>query len=723
MEDSELLRDYLEHGCDQAFTALVNRHLPLVYSAALRQLRTPDQAQDVAQSVFTLLARKAHQIRNDRSLVGWLHKTATFQAARLRRADDRRKKRELAATIMNLNDPIDQSKWENLLPHLDAAIQELAEKDREIILLRFFSNQSLRALGARFSTSEDAARMRVNRALDRLRSVVSSKGLAFTSLALGQLLLTHAVETVPDAVSKTVLKAALDAAKVSRISIVGSSALFRGVAALVLAFAILTLGLVQFDYSKPDSITDSILPHDRTSGNTAGLQRSQPGTRSAPLDPSVEANLATFRKILYSPIKEATYPSPELMTLLKELEPRLTVPILLEVLASKESMRVWQYLPVIRAISSLGHLGKNAEEAFPILLNYVKTRGAPYRDAALFYALPRLRSEPGLAQDLMELYRSDAVIPVPSGYGTGVLRDYAMRDWISQGIGTLVANLSKESAAEVGALIVPYLRDSDPDIRLLAASALSFTPKIEAPAAVDELSATLRETNSKRDPLAAGTALLALARYGAVARAAESSLREFLEKTGSQDERRLAEVAIRSINSGNPATDRPEGDIHKTFSPRSIEDLGVALNDVDRRVDAARALEDLGPKAREALPQLYTALAVEDDVFRQLLVAAIKKIAPGEPKPLLSKDEVAGAFRDIIEITGSADAKKHQSVIEMSNGLVNKYYTHADLNALLQKLGSTDLISREVFLRKLEEIDPPLGFLLRTQSQTSNHSH
>src|SRR6266446_1604840 len=172
MDDWELLQTYAKHRSEAAFTELVQRHLNWVYSAALRQVGDPHLAKDVAQSVFILLARKGGRLRSGTILAGWLFRTTRFVAARAIRAEQRRKVREGVASAMmpttNLPDD-NEILWNQLAPHLDQAVAALSKTDRTAILLRFYEKKPLREVAQQLGLSEDAAKKRVSRAIDKLR--------------------------------------------------------------------------------------------------------------------------------------------------------------------------------------------------------------------------------------------------------------------------------------------------------------------------------------------------------------------------------------------------------------------------------------------------------------------------------------------------------------------------------------------------------------------------
>src|SRR5713226_3979705 len=214
-DNDELLRQYAETGSEQAFAELVLRNLPLVYSAALRQVGGDEQlAKDVAQSVFTDLARKAASLRGRGVLTGWLYTSARFAAANTARAHRRRQIRERAAIAMQGGafNPTPEPAWEEITPVLDAAMAELNADERAAVLLRFFENKELKAVGLALGVSEDAARMRVNRALEKLRDLLARRGITSAPAALGAALCAHAVQGVPAGLAASLAATALTAA-------------------------------------------------------------------------------------------------------------------------------------------------------------------------------------------------------------------------------------------------------------------------------------------------------------------------------------------------------------------------------------------------------------------------------------------------------------------------------------------------------------------------------
>lgn len=206
--DAQLLRDYARHGDESAFAELIRRHTNLVYSAAARQVDSPDLAAEVAQSVFIGLARGAQslipRLAPDASLAGWLCRSARNVSLNLRRDEFRRHSRERQA--MQQLDSISESApdWEQLRPVLDEAMSELDETDYDALVLRFFKNQDLRSVGLAQGVSDDTAQKRVSRALDKLRDYLSRRGIRTTTTALSVVLTTNAVQAAPAGLAITI---------------------------------------------------------------------------------------------------------------------------------------------------------------------------------------------------------------------------------------------------------------------------------------------------------------------------------------------------------------------------------------------------------------------------------------------------------------------------------------------------------------------------------------
>lgn len=257
--DPELLSRYLAAHDEAAFGALVQRHLNLVYSVALRQVGGDAHlAQDVAQRVFADLARKAPALSRRATLGGWLYRATQFAANDLVRSERARRAREQEAQLMHelSRDPHAAADWEKLRPVLDVAINELGEGERDAVVLRFFEARPFAEIGATLRVTEDAARMRVERALEKLRTALARRGVTSTGTALAAVLANQLNMAAPAGLAATVTGAAM-----------AGSAAGTGAAAVLVGMTKIQIGIA-------GALAASFATAYVVQGNTnAGLQR------------------------------------------------------------------------------------------------------------------------------------------------------------------------------------------------------------------------------------------------------------------------------------------------------------------------------------------------------------------------------------------------------------------------------------------------------------------
>jgi len=206
----EMLADYVKNGSETAFRNLVARYTDLVHSTALRLVDGDAHlAQDVAQTVFVDLARKAGTLSEEVTLGGWLHRYTCFVAQTTKRGLKRRQWRERQAVAMNTPQDHTAANLAQVAPILDDAINQLDPEDRAAILLRFFEQFDFRSVGDTIGTSEDAARMRVNRAVEKLHALLKNRGVSLSAAALGTVLAAEAVTAAPAGLAATFAGTAL----------------------------------------------------------------------------------------------------------------------------------------------------------------------------------------------------------------------------------------------------------------------------------------------------------------------------------------------------------------------------------------------------------------------------------------------------------------------------------------------------------------------------------
>jgi uncharacterized protein (TIGR03435 family) len=274
-DDISLLRQYVETSSEQAFGTLVSRHINKVYSVALRHTRNPHQAEEITQADFVILARKARGLGKRVILSGWLYQTARLASVTYLRSEIRRTRREQEAHMQSLfDDPAVDEASRQIIPLLDAAMAGLNTTDRHAVVLRFFDGKSLREVGAALSASEEAAKKRVNRALEKLQKFFAKRGVDSTKAIIAGTITSHSVQAAPAALAKSVTAVALAkgaTASISTLTLVrgalkimawtkAQTAVVIGVAA-ILTISTTTAVVHQVVSSRQEQYYESIFEH------------------------------------------------------------------------------------------------------------------------------------------------------------------------------------------------------------------------------------------------------------------------------------------------------------------------------------------------------------------------------------------------------------------------------------------------------------------------------
>jgi RNA polymerase sigma factor (sigma-70 family) len=204
-DDMALVREFAASQSEPAFAALVQRHLGLVHSAALRQVGDAHLAEEIAQAVFIILARKAPALRPKTILSAWLYRTTRYAAADALKARRRRQAREQEAHMQStLNQP-DADTWAQLAPLLDDAMAQLGETDRAALVLRYFENKTMREIAGALRMEEAAAQKRVARALEKLRALFAKRGVTLSATIIAGAVTANSVQAAPIGLATTVV--------------------------------------------------------------------------------------------------------------------------------------------------------------------------------------------------------------------------------------------------------------------------------------------------------------------------------------------------------------------------------------------------------------------------------------------------------------------------------------------------------------------------------------
>src|SRR5688572_7653771 len=209
-DDRQLLSRFAKEGDEHAFRELVTRHVNFVYSVALRLVAGDVHlAQDVTQTVFADLARKAGRLSRHVVLSGWLHEATRFAAAKFVRTERRRRAREQEAVVMQKLSTESNPDWAELAPLLDSAIGELKRRDRDAVLLRFFERKDIHAVSAALCISEDAAQKRIERAVEKLRVILTRRGVTLSAPMLAAAMTGGGIHSAPAGLTVAVATASL----------------------------------------------------------------------------------------------------------------------------------------------------------------------------------------------------------------------------------------------------------------------------------------------------------------------------------------------------------------------------------------------------------------------------------------------------------------------------------------------------------------------------------
>lgn len=214
-DDMELVRLFARDGSEEAFADLVSRHVNLVYSVAMRQVRDAGLAEEITQTVFVILARKAGSLGSKTVVSGWLCLTTRYVSARALTMQRRRQEREQEAFVQSQSSDTASDAWKQIEPLLEVAMGQLSERDHNAVVLRFFEGRNFRDVSEALGMSEAGAKMRVSRALEKLRMFFVKRGVMLSVTLIAGTISAHSVQAAPVGLATSIAVTAAKGAAVS----------------------------------------------------------------------------------------------------------------------------------------------------------------------------------------------------------------------------------------------------------------------------------------------------------------------------------------------------------------------------------------------------------------------------------------------------------------------------------------------------------------------------
>jgi RNA polymerase sigma factor (sigma-70 family) len=685
MQDQELIQAYVKTGDEAAFAELAGRHLNLAYSAALRiAAGNHALAEEAVQKAFLLLARKAPRFSGSVNISGWIYQTACNCARDITRSERRREFYEKKGALMHLNSDADaEPLWQQLAPVLDEAISELPEKDRVPLILRFFRRQSMDEVAEGLGISTGAAKMRVGRALQKLRRLLAAHGVTLSAAVLGTFLWERSVTAAPPmalAAAREFLKQ--PGTSVPPNTFVQSTGLqnltrIAFMTAAQKAAVILSVAALGFATWHVRHRTANALTTSPSSSSAAAKEKpvAKEGTQasSQAADPFADA-IANLKAALTEPSgRKIPYARVDQAIAAFGANAGAALPVLMAVLNAPPSARDLQAF--VLAAHGVALLGTNAAPAWPELRSLLRAGRLAILNDDLPKLLVAISPDGAILPDLIDLLNAN-----PGGAGR-----------IAWSIDQIVQNRPSLADRYTPDLIA-MLSDPAEDVRRNAASVLARFPGEKSPEAVPVLLSALkldkfldphaydlvalpdnsfrsREGEKFTDDDSRLQSIQALGDFGPGAVEAIPALTQIAnsDRTNNVDLGKLALLAIGKID---PDTTNSAAQLATRQQARAVvlaqkaQDGSATLPELKEAlhlpddlaiIAAADRLQTLGPVAHEALPDLLQALDVKQSMASFNIAQILKEWAPEELAARL-KQKNAPNLNEIVSAVGEMGA-------------------------------------------------------------------
>jgi RNA polymerase sigma factor (sigma-70 family) len=642
MHDAELLREYSRNGSEGAFAELVKRYVDLVHATARRRVGATHLADDITQSVFCLLARKAGSLTGQRTLAGWLYRATCLQAARAVRTEQRRRRHETEAAKMSQHDLKTDEVWEALSPVLDDGLNQLREKDRLAVLLRFFQRRPMQQVGDALGISEAAAKMRVGRAVEQLREYFRKRGIACSSAALTVMLAEKSAQAAPQIMAANVAHAVLSgsvASKVSTISFIQILKYMTKTKAITVAGAsVLALALIgaklnlyrQAENANPAQTQPSIpaSANEAAAGSSAAEQTpaSQKADRANGID---QDPLAQATKALHEALQirtEHLLPSyDQIKQALEQFGGDREAAFRALVNELQNSNEQWVH---DGALWAMGQLGSSVPEAVPFLWDTIRSSGIDDADY-----------QRGLGRDKLAAFGALRAIGFTSKDVPDLteLLSNPLRRPASQTISQLIQQ-DPAGTAEFIPAIDKLLNSPDQNTRAFAALALLQSNGAQDPRILTPIQELFAGPANMTNRFYRANAMGALENMGA---AAKPLIPDLLKYAGTEEG---SEAGVyTTIAAIDPSMGQLIPQVAQALQTQAVDqqwtqkwqsgsysydDLLAGLKLTSQAKTAATHLGEMGSSAQSALPNMLAALEGQDDDARNAMLASIQKIDP-----------------------------------------------------------------------------------------------
>ena len=639
MADMELLRQYVLQNSEDAFAALVARHVNLVFSAALRKTGNADTAGDITQAVFIILARKAGRLGAGTVLSGWLYHTARLTTASYLRTQIRRAHREQEAYMQSLTDEPVTKACQEIEPLLEDGMGRLGEKDRNAIVLRFFDGKSFQEIGAAVGSSENAAKKRVAHALEKLRKFFTKRGVHSTSAIIAGAISANSVKAAPVGLAKTISVVAM-----AKGAAAGTTTFFTSVLVKTLAVCgsimIVAVGTAIYFHEAGQSSGGKFQMSNNQSAlatsNQNGTIHLQPPINSSNNSPILNENerldaaVAHLREVLHTrPTTHELFDSEGITNAIDAfgLYRRDAFNVLLDYSYNSDTNTIHseEYVRV-GSIFGMGYVGKYLPEVPPTLWAMISS--APIIDR--FYIFSALKQIGFTTDDLPAL--------------TGLLADEdSMQGLLSRNVPQAIADVLKDNPQSVASYIPPLenlLENGGSNAQFRVALALIESQGTNNPNVLPAIHALFQRPNDRHNQY---YKLLAAEILGDVGQTAQPLVPDLLDFAKSASEIGVQESVYDAIAKIEPDTASQNEGVAEALKKQqdakmwdekwksgkyTFDDLLAALKDPNQAYIAADHLAEMGTNAVAAVPDMIKALWGMNEDARNHILEDIHKIDP-----------------------------------------------------------------------------------------------